>query len=58
MHNSSIENIDKSTKFLNYAVSRAKVALMRDSIKKVRANRGTLESIKLPQKYNLRSYGI
>ena len=52
------DNIDIGKNFLNYTISRANIALMRDSISKVKPNKFTLEEIKIPQKYNLRKYGF
>ena len=58
MLTNSLGNINKGKKFLDYAISRAKVALMRDSMGKVKANSSTLKSIKTSiRKYNLRRYG-
>ena len=56
----TIDNVTIGKKFLDYAISRAKVNLMRNSMVKVRANSSTFDSIKVKntKKYNLRGYGI
>ena len=50
-------NLNYGVRFLNYAVSRVKVGLMKGSEKK-RVKNYTFDHLKTPQKYNLRKYGF